>query len=221
MKKIIIALLALSLTLLPLTGFAAGGKSSMFGSDIGVSENIETPEDGEKPEWVPIEDPEPEPDLPAPASADGYTADEIRARVVEFLDSINWNYTEDNGEITFNMSIDSKLGSLSYRLRFFPNGYTAYAYPSLYADSTSAANIGEYLHRANYGMRNGNFEFDYTDGEIRYKSYVDCTNALPGDEVIRRTISVPGEMFEIYGDGLLQVSFGLQTPEEAISAAED
>lgn len=30
----------------------------------------------------------------------------------------------------------------------------------------------EYITGANYGLRNGNFEMDVEDGEIRYKVYV-------------------------------------------------
>lgn len=33
--------------------------------------------------------------------------------------------------------------------------------------------VAELLHRANYGMLIGNFELDFTDGEIRYKTSLD------------------------------------------------
>ena len=35
----------------------------------------------------------------------------------------------------------------------------------------------KYLTLANYGVVNGNFEMDLSDGEIRYKSYVDARSA--------------------------------------------
>ena len=38
--------------------------------------------------------------------------------------------------------------------------------------------------------------------------------------MLRRTISIPGDMFEIYGDGLVQVYGGYATPQEAIRWAE-
>ena len=229
MKKIIVVLLALSLLMLPLTGFAAGGgKSSMFDKDIGTSEeevpSEEPAEVPDRPIWVPVEEPDQgdiEESIPLTESADGYSAAAICNRIVAFLDSIEWNYNLENDVITFNASIDGKLKSLSYRIVFFDNGYTTYAYPNLYADSDNMLAVAEYLHRANYGLRNGNFEIDFNDGEIRYKSYVDCSNALPGDDVITRSITVPGNMFEIYGDGLLQVSFGMLTPLDAITAAEE
>lgn len=207
MKKLFAAFLAFALMVLPLTGLAATGKSSIFGTGS-VGTDAEEPED--------IIDIVEEGDDDSGSTS----AEAIRAQVSAYLDSIGWKYNLDEEEIVFNMSIDSKLGSLSYRLRFFENGFTSYAYPNVYADSNSMANIAEYLCRANYGLRNGNFEIDFRDGEIRYKSYVDCSDGVPGDEVIRRSISVPGDMFEIYGDGLLQVSFGMMTPEDALNAAE-
>lgn len=202
MKRFLVIALALALLCLPGSALAAG-KSSIFGTSPAATE-------------APAEAPD------ASYSADGFSADEIRSAVADFLDSIEWTYSidADSGNITFGMNIDSKLGSLDYVMRFFDNGFTTYAYPSVYADSNSMVDIAEYLHRANRGLRNGNFELDFSDGEIRYKSYVDCSNALPGPDVIRRTISVPGDMFEIYGDGLLQVSFHLTSPADAIEAAE-
>ena len=214
MKKLLIILLALALLALPLTGFAAG-KSSMFGpgSNAAPTESDSSEED---PNEAPVSAPQGD-----YYSNNGHSPDEIRAAMIDFLDSIDWNYeVDEEGVISFTMNIESTLDTLYYRIRFFDNGFTTYAYPNLYADESSMLNIAEYLHRANYGLRNGNFELDFNDGEIRYKSYVDCYNTLPGKDVLRRTISIPGDMFEIYGDGLVQVYGGYATPQEAIRWAE-
>ena len=203
MKRIFLLALVLALLMLPMATASAAVKGSMFGGSTGAdtAQDIEQDDnDGE----------------------DGFAPERILARVMEYLDSIDWDYdVDEDGDITFDMSIDSKLGSLSYRIVFFENGYTSYAYPNIYADTAAMNDIAEYLLRANYGLRNGNFELDVTDGEIRYKSYVDCSDALPGDEVVRRSVSIPASMFETYGDGLLQVAFGLMTPADAIDQAEN
>src|SRR5262245_1344418 len=36
--------------------------------------------------------------------------------------------------------------------------------------------MAEYLTRANYGLYIGNFELDFNDGEIRYKTSIDVTD---------------------------------------------
>ena len=80
--------------------------------------------------------------------------------------------------------------------------------------------MNEFINRANYGLRNGNFELDVRDGEIRYKIYVDCDNQLPSREVVRSSIIIPSVMFERYSQGLLDVMFRGSSAEEAISKCE-
>ena len=41
------------------------------------------------------------------------------------------------------------------------------------APEENRSTIGEFLHRANKGLHVGNFELDYNDGEIRFKTSVD------------------------------------------------
>ena len=82
------------------------------------------------------------------------------------------------------------------------------------------AQVAEYLTRANFGLRNGNFELDYSDGEIRYKTFVDCEDLLPSAAVLRDAVTIPVDMFDRYGNGLMSVVLGVRTPEEAIQDAE-
>jgi len=46
----------------------------------------------------------------------------------------------------------------------------------------------KFLTRANYGMMIGNFEMDFTDGEIRYKTSID----VEGDKLSSALIKRPG-----------------------------
>ena len=88
------------------------------------------------------------------------------------------------------------------------------------ADESCTAQTAEYLTRVNYGLRSGNFELDYSDGEIRYKVFVDCQDLLPSTAVLRDAVTIPVDMFDRYGNGLLAVVLGVKTPEAAIQEAE-
>jgi len=225
MKKFWAILMVLLLTVS--VAFAEGGfKSSLFnpdakmagdsadeynGGDIAVSE-VTTEEVYED---VSAEE------NPVAASAVDITAEELKSFLTAYLDYAEIYYEEnDSGDIILEYEIAGGVESLYYEIVCFTNGYTAYAYPLLYADETNMAAVGEFCHRANFGMRNGNFELDYNDGEIRYKSYVDCTDYYPGDNVIERSIMIPAAMFEDYGDGLLAVMDGSMTAGEAIAEIE-
>lgn len=80
--------------------------------------------------------------------------------------------------------------------------------------------MAEYLTRANYGLRDGNFELDFSDGEIRYKVFHSSIDGVPSKELIKNAVYIGLWMLERYGNGLLSVMFGIQTPAEAIEESE-
>ena len=88
------------------------------------------------------------------------------------------------------------------------------------AESKFYPQIAEYLHRANYNLLNGNFEFDYNDGEIRYKTYVNFENSQLSNEIIRDSVLIPFFMFEKYGKNLLKLMIDFEDPHKLIVDTE-
>jgi hypothetical protein len=79
--------------------------------------------------------------------------------------------------------------------------------------------IAEFLTRANYGMTIGNFELDYTDGEIRYKTSIDVTNDHLSSALIQTLVYTNVAMMDEYLPGIKAVLAGEQ-PEAAIAMIE-
>jgi len=151
---------------------------------------------------------------------------EIAGALRAFFEEHNWNYTFRQEENTFRLSFDlsSKLGELHLRILAAPlvgdptrcGAVLSYATPNLKADAGCMAQVSEYLHRINLGVPEGHFELDPRNGEIRFKHYVSC-EVMPGKNAIFSLVSAPIISFEHFGNGLLAVSMGLQTPEEAFN----
>ena len=80
--------------------------------------------------------------------------------------------------------------------------------------------IAEYIPRANYGLRMGNFEMDYSDGEVRYKSSFDFESESLTETLIKNTIYPAVQTMDFYLPGLLGVMYGNKTPVEAIADTE-
>ncbi len=80
--------------------------------------------------------------------------------------------------------------------------------------------VAEYITRANYGLRIGNFEMDYSDGEVRYKSSLDFEGEELTYNLIRNAIYPAVRTADRYLPGLIWVAYGSKTPEEAIEAIE-
>lgn len=80
--------------------------------------------------------------------------------------------------------------------------------------------VAEFITRANYGMRIGNFEMDYSDGEVRYKSSLDFEGEALTPALIHNAIYPAVMTLDRYLPGLMSVMFGGRTPYEAIQEIE-
>lgn len=80
--------------------------------------------------------------------------------------------------------------------------------------------VAEYITRANYGLRIGNFEMDYSDGEVRYKCGIDFEGETLTKNLIRYHVYPAVQTMDHYLPGLLKVAFGGMDPAEAIAEIE-
>lgn len=67
------------------------------------------------------------------------------------------------------------------------------------------ARIAEFITRANYGMVIGNFELDYSDGEIRYKTSVDVEGSVLNSALIKQLVYTNVLTMDQYLPGILAV----------------
>lgn len=86
------------------------------------------------------------------------------------------------------------------------------------ADKLSA--IAEFITRANYGMALGNFELDFNDGEVRYKTSLDVTAAEITGNLLRPLIYTNVLMMDKYMAGLMAVVYADMSPAEAVRNIE-
>lgn len=142
--------------------------------------------------------------------------------IKELFDSEKWKYNYDEDEKVFitGINMNSVLGSLRIRIFLQDGSYLVYASLQAKAEENCYSKISEYLHRANYGLRNGNFEFNYDSGEIRYKIFIDFENRELSKDVVARSIFVPIFMFDRYGRGLIKLMLNEGDPKELIEDAE-
>lgn len=142
--------------------------------------------------------------------------------VLDYFKSKNYSYEFDpvKGILNTTFPSDSKLGQLDIRIRFLADGYISHTTSRISADSNARAKVAEYLIRANYGLRNGNFEMDYRDGEIRFKVFCRSGDTELDYRQITDAFVLPIVQFDTYGNDLLAVLFGMKEPEQAVRDAE-
>ena len=137
---------------------------------------------------------------------------EIADAIRQFLTGDDWHFSfnEETGIFTMNLSLKCKLKEVSYSIHVNDDRYTVYTICPINADTDDPkqmATMAEFICRANYGLSIGNFEFDFRDGEIRYKVTETGEASEMTPDSIRESIYIPAIMFERYSKGILNIIF--------------
>ena len=146
----------------------------------------------------------------------------IAGMVKSFLDEDDWRYSfdSDSGIFRFDLSLEGKLKEINYIILISEYNYIVYGLCPMNAEEDCRAQMAEFITRANYGLKNGNFEMNFHDGGLRYKSFVDCEDSVIGNEAIKNSIYTVANMFMKYEPGILAVLFNLKSPEQAVNECE-
>ena len=80
--------------------------------------------------------------------------------------------------------------------------------------------MAEMCTRANYGMRIGNFEMDFADGELRFRAGVDVEGGLLGAEMVHNLIGLSLSMNDRHHDAFMRVMFGDSDPQDALATID-
>ena len=80
--------------------------------------------------------------------------------------------------------------------------------------------MAEFVTRANYGMLIGNFELDYIDGEVRYKTSIDLESAQLTQMLIHNLVVASVMTMDRYLPGVIGVARSALDPVSAILQVE-
>lgn len=80
--------------------------------------------------------------------------------------------------------------------------------------------MAEFITRANYGMIIGNFEMDFSDGEIRYKTNIDVEGGELAFLMVKSLIYANVLMMNKYLPGIMSAIYAGTDPAEVIAKVE-
>lgn len=80
--------------------------------------------------------------------------------------------------------------------------------------------MAEFITRANYGMVIGNFEMDFDDGEIRYKTSIDVEGAELLHPLLRQIVYANIVITDRYLPGIMRVLYSDSSPHEILLSIE-
>jgi len=143
-------------------------------------------------------------------------------KVVEFFHQENWRFFKADERPTIYTSCNCQNGSWQCFANVSEDetlfSFVSRLSVSVPADKRSA--VAEYLTRANYGLNLGNFEMDFEDGEIRYKTNIDVQDGELTIQMIKRMVYINIFTVDRYLPGILSVIYGGSNPSQEIEKIE-
>lgn len=144
--------------------------------------------------------------------------------VKKYLDANGWHYSmNDHGDVTtFTGGVGGLKGmynSCMFMLFVGEEEVQNYAmFPASAKDKL--LEMAEFITRANYGLKYGDFEMDWDDGEVRFHLTFPMA-AVHADETFLPTLLMaPVQMLDQYSKGFAEVLMGLKTPADAVKDCE-
>ena len=81
--------------------------------------------------------------------------------------------------------------------------------------------VAEFLSRANWGLIFGNFEMDWSDGQVVFRTSVPVVNETVSEGTLGHLVWANCMIMDRYLPGLMTVAFGRTSPKRAIARAEE
>ncbi len=145
------------------------------------------------------------------------------ATLGQFLENDGWYPQRLDEKHIYRMGFSGRNGqTICYaQIRVDLEQFLFYVVAPIKAPEEVRQAVAEFITRANYGLRIGNFEMDFDDGEVRYKSSLDFEGATLDPALIKNAIYPAVQTMDRYLPGLMSVFYGSKSPVEAIAEVED
>lgn len=143
--------------------------------------------------------------------------------VANFFKGIDFKFQVDEERELIHMGFSGKSGSWTSiaDVKEDRGILIFYSIASFKVPDDKRSAVAEFLTRANYNMILGNFEFDFSDGEVRFKTSISVgeDGTLTAD-LIRPVVVTNFGTMDRYLPGVMAVTYGNRTPADAVRDIE-
>ncbi len=139
-----------------------------------------------------------------------------------FLEEDDWPLNLVEGRTVYKTAFEGKNGQFTCyaQERTEQEQFVFYSIFPVRTPDNKMSEITEFITRANYGMIIGNFEVDFSDGEIRYKTSVDVEDVEFNEPLVRHMVYANVLTMDKYFPGLMRVLYAGIDPVDAIAEVE-
>ncbi len=146
----------------------------------------------------------------------------IFTAIVNFFESDEWQFVNIPEQSTLRLLFRGENGQWTCyaKAREEEKQFVFYSICPIVGPENQRQAIAEFITRANYGMIMGNFELDFTDGEIRYKTGIDVEGDRLSFPLIKQMVYANVMMMDEYLPGIQAILSENLSPLEAITQIE-
>jgi hypothetical protein len=140
----------------------------------------------------------------------------------QFLEEDGWYPQRLDDKTIYRVGFSGKNGqTVCYaQVRVDLEQFLFYVIAPIKAPEEKRQAVAEFITRANYRLRIGNFELDFSDGEVRYKSSIDFEGETLTPGLIKMAVYPAVQTMDRYLPGLMSIVYSDKAPAEAIAEIE-
>lgn len=138
--------------------------------------------------------------------------------IQKFLDSKKWKYKRIEDKNVIHFGINASNGNIDCvaEVREEHKQFIFLSYCTIKAIDEKLNSINEYLSRVNYNLVIGDFEINFEDGKIRFKSSMFYDDLFPiSEKLVEQNIITNLYMVDRYLPGIMSVMYSGISPEQA------
>lgn len=142
--------------------------------------------------------------------------------MTEFFQQEKWTYDQIPDQPILRMGMNGKSGKwVGYaQAREDQDQFVFYSVLPVTAPADKRLAIAELLTRMNYGLVIGNWEMDFRDGEIRYKTSIDVENDRLSLALVRNAVYLNLQMMDRCLSAIMGVLYGGTSIDVALQQME-
>ena len=142
--------------------------------------------------------------------------------LIDYMEEEDWKYEILEGETIIRFHFKGRSGRLLCYGEVDEEKcwLIFYSYLPVNSPPDKMGHVAEFVARANRGMRIGNFELDFDDGEIRYKTSIDVDGGELSDKMIDNLLRANLTTTDRYFNGLMELIYGDRPAVEIIRKIE-
>lgn len=146
-------------------------------------------------------------------------------KVVKYLEKEDWKFNVSTGSdrSLVHMGVAGRNGNFNVVISVNDEDKLVLLYvisPIKVPEGIKRINVADFITRANFGLVIGNFEMDFADGDLRYKSSVQFKDGVLSNQMIEDLIGKSVCTMDHYFAGLMKVIYSDTSASEAISEIE-